>query len=55
MYIAKEKAKVTNEGGIATVQYNMAKHNAKKVIGKAKEEGRRIWRVRIVRVECSRW
>ena len=43
LYSAKVKAKGTSEDGVATVEYNIAKRNAKKVIGKVKEEeGRRL-------------
>ena len=38
LYSAEVKAKGTSEDGVATAKYNIAKHNAKKVIGKAKEE-----------------
>ena len=43
LYSAKVKAKRTREDCVATAEYNIAKCNAKKVIGKAKEEeGRRL-------------
>ena len=58
LYSAKVKAKGTSEDSVVTAEYNIAKRNAKKVIGKVKEEeGRRlgkIWTVWMVKVEYSR-